>query len=223
MMQRAARASWAASCWRAAPCRFFCCQFSKEKYLLESPPEKLRKELEEELKLSAADIRSHGWYHGHIPREVSGAWWVNAHLLSAVTADMYLTNHKRGQNCLKQAETPVSCMLTWIRGGAPVQFCSQPPGVAETFWPHFVVCQWWSKTRHRRKPFSHHFWHLVQEKKDKFVEISNTLHFVLKPRICCFTKALSVTAVWLFSCSGFVLIINSISVRLLNKLIHLKR
>ncbi|TKS84594.1 SH2 domain-containing protein 3C [Collichthys lucidus] len=45
--------------------------FSKEKYLLESPPEKLRKELEEELKLSAADIRSHGWYHGHIPREVS--------------------------------------------------------------------------------------------------------------------------------------------------------
>ncbi|CAG04870.1 unnamed protein product, partial [Tetraodon nigroviridis] len=46
-------------------------QFSKDKYLLESPPEKLRKELEEELKLSAADIRSHGWYHGHIPREVS--------------------------------------------------------------------------------------------------------------------------------------------------------
>ncbi|GLD55212.1 SH2 domain-containing protein 3C-like isoform X1, partial [Lates japonicus] len=44
-------------------------QFSKEKYLLESPPEKLRKELEEELKLSPADIRSHGWYHGHIPRE----------------------------------------------------------------------------------------------------------------------------------------------------------
>ncbi|CAN9504962.1 unnamed protein product [Ophioblennius macclurei] len=46
-------------------------QFSKEKYLLESPPEKLRKELEEELKLSPADLRSHGWYHGHIPREVS--------------------------------------------------------------------------------------------------------------------------------------------------------
>ncbi|XP_031433344.1 SH2 domain-containing protein 3C isoform X3 [Clupea harengus] len=46
-------------------------QFSKEKYLLESPPEKLRKELEEELKLSSSDMRSHGWYHGHIPREVS--------------------------------------------------------------------------------------------------------------------------------------------------------
>ncbi|XP_035246918.1 SH2 domain-containing protein 3C isoform X6 [Anguilla anguilla] len=46
-------------------------KFSKEKYLLDSPPEKLRKELEEELKLSSSDIRSHGWYHGHIPREVS--------------------------------------------------------------------------------------------------------------------------------------------------------
>ncbi|KAL0965836.1 hypothetical protein UPYG_G00286360 [Umbra pygmaea] len=46
-------------------------EFSKEKYLLESPPEKLRKELEEELKLSSSDIRSHGWYHGHIPREVA--------------------------------------------------------------------------------------------------------------------------------------------------------
>ncbi|XP_055731087.1 SH2 domain-containing protein 3C isoform X1 [Salvelinus fontinalis] len=46
-------------------------QFSKEKYLLESPPEKLRKELEEELKLCSSDIRSHGWYHGHIPRELS--------------------------------------------------------------------------------------------------------------------------------------------------------
>ncbi|XP_052423716.1 SH2 domain-containing protein 3C [Carassius gibelio] len=46
-------------------------EFSKEKYLLESPPEKLRKELEEELKLSSSDLRSHGWYHGHIPREAS--------------------------------------------------------------------------------------------------------------------------------------------------------
>ncbi|MBN3318861.1 SH2D3 protein, partial [Atractosteus spatula] len=45
--------------------------FSKEKYLLDSPPEKLRRELEEELKLSSSDLRSHGWYHGRIPREVS--------------------------------------------------------------------------------------------------------------------------------------------------------
>ncbi|XP_064420469.1 SH2 domain-containing protein 3C isoform X2 [Latimeria chalumnae] len=46
-------------------------QFSKEKYILDSSPEKLRKELEEELKLSSKDPRSHAWYHGRIPREVS--------------------------------------------------------------------------------------------------------------------------------------------------------
>ncbi|KAM9456016.1 SH2 domain-containing protein 3C isoform 2-T2 [Clarias gariepinus] len=58
----------------AAACCFYrgsFMQFSKEKYLLESPPEKLRKELEEELKLSSSDLRSHGWYHGRIPQEVS--------------------------------------------------------------------------------------------------------------------------------------------------------
>uniref|UniRef100_A0A674K9B9 SH2 domain containing 3C n=1 Tax=Terrapene triunguis TaxID=2587831 RepID=A0A674K9B9_9SAUR len=32
---------------------------------------KLHKELEEELKLSSTDLRSHVWYHGRIPREVS--------------------------------------------------------------------------------------------------------------------------------------------------------
>uniref|UniRef100_A0AAZ3SKQ8 SH2 domain containing 3Ca n=1 Tax=Oncorhynchus tshawytscha TaxID=74940 RepID=A0AAZ3SKQ8_ONCTS len=46
-------------------------KFSKERYLLESAPEKLHTELEEELKLCSSDIRSHGWYHGHIPQEVS--------------------------------------------------------------------------------------------------------------------------------------------------------
>uniref|UniRef100_A0A8C0G1I4 SH2 domain containing 3C n=1 Tax=Chelonoidis abingdonii TaxID=106734 RepID=A0A8C0G1I4_CHEAB len=45
--------------------------FSKEKYILDSSPEKLHKELEEELKLSSTDLRSHVWYHGRIPREVS--------------------------------------------------------------------------------------------------------------------------------------------------------
>lgn len=49
------------------------CQFSKEKYILDSSPEKLHKELEEELKLSSTDLRSHAWYHGRIPREVSGS------------------------------------------------------------------------------------------------------------------------------------------------------
>ncbi|XP_067398215.1 SH2 domain-containing protein 3C isoform X1 [Emydura macquarii macquarii] len=46
-------------------------KFSKEKYILDSSPEKLHKELEEELKLSSTDLRSHVWYHGRIPREVS--------------------------------------------------------------------------------------------------------------------------------------------------------
>ncbi|XP_038601510.1 SH2 domain-containing protein 3C isoform X1 [Tachyglossus aculeatus] len=46
-------------------------RFSKEKYILDSSPEKLHKELEEELKLSSTDLRSHAWYHGRIPREVS--------------------------------------------------------------------------------------------------------------------------------------------------------
>ncbi|XP_025026438.1 SH2 domain-containing protein 3C isoform X1 [Python bivittatus] len=46
-------------------------KFSKEKYILDSSPEKLHKELEEELKLSSSDLRSHAWYHGRIPREVS--------------------------------------------------------------------------------------------------------------------------------------------------------
>ncbi|XP_005382467.1 PREDICTED: SH2 domain-containing protein 3C [Chinchilla lanigera] len=46
-------------------------KFSKEKYILDASPEKLHKELEEELKLSSTDLRSHAWYHGRIPREVS--------------------------------------------------------------------------------------------------------------------------------------------------------
>lgn len=46
-------------------------KFSKEKYILDTPPEKLHKELEEELKLNSSDLRSHAWYHGRIPREVS--------------------------------------------------------------------------------------------------------------------------------------------------------
>ncbi|XP_067868395.1 SH2 domain-containing protein 3C-like isoform X2 [Heterodontus francisci] len=46
-------------------------KFTKDKYILDSSPEKLHKELEEELKLSSTDLRSHAWYHGRIPREVS--------------------------------------------------------------------------------------------------------------------------------------------------------
>ncbi|XP_029473844.1 breast cancer anti-estrogen resistance protein 3 isoform X2 [Rhinatrema bivittatum] len=47
-------------------------KFSKGKYTMETgTPEKLRKELEDELKLSSEDLRSHAWYHGCIPRQVS--------------------------------------------------------------------------------------------------------------------------------------------------------
>ncbi|XP_069050425.1 breast cancer anti-estrogen resistance protein 3 isoform X2 [Lepisosteus oculatus] len=46
-------------------------KFSKDKYIMEGTPEKLRKELEEELKLSSEELRSHAWYHGAIPRQVA--------------------------------------------------------------------------------------------------------------------------------------------------------
>ena len=45
-------------------------QFSRDKYIMEGPPEKLRKELEDELKLGSEEPRSHAWYHGAIPRQV---------------------------------------------------------------------------------------------------------------------------------------------------------
>lgn len=45
-------------------------QFSRDKYIMDGPPEKLRRELEEELKLSSEEPRSHAWYHGAIPRQV---------------------------------------------------------------------------------------------------------------------------------------------------------
>ncbi|KAL2090094.1 hypothetical protein ACEWY4_014782 [Coilia grayii] len=46
-------------------------QFSRDKYIMDGPPEKLRKELEEELKLASEEPRSHAWYHGAIPRQVA--------------------------------------------------------------------------------------------------------------------------------------------------------
>ncbi|XP_063795934.1 breast cancer anti-estrogen resistance protein 3 isoform X1 [Pseudophryne corroboree] len=47
-------------------------KFSKDQYIMDGgAPEKLKKELEEELKLSSEDLRSHAWYHGRIPRQVS--------------------------------------------------------------------------------------------------------------------------------------------------------
>ncbi|XP_045890222.1 SH2 domain containing 3Cb isoform X1 [Micropterus dolomieu] len=52
-------------------------KFSKEKFWLEPPSEKLKKQLEEELKLSGSNLKSHAWYHGCIPWEVSESLVVN--------------------------------------------------------------------------------------------------------------------------------------------------
>ncbi|XP_053550011.1 breast cancer anti-estrogen resistance protein 3 isoform X2 [Bombina bombina] len=47
-------------------------KFSRDRYIMDGgTPEKLKKELEEELKLSSEELRSHAWYHGRIPRQVS--------------------------------------------------------------------------------------------------------------------------------------------------------
>ncbi|KAM6944416.1 SH2 domain containing 3Cb [Lycodopsis pacificus] len=52
-------------------------KFSKEKFWLEPPSDKLRKQLEEELKLSGTNLKSHAWYHGRVPWEVSESLVVN--------------------------------------------------------------------------------------------------------------------------------------------------
>ncbi|XP_041695289.1 breast cancer anti-estrogen resistance protein 3 isoform X1 [Coregonus clupeaformis] len=46
-------------------------KFSRDKYIMEGTPEKLRKELEEELKMGSEEPCSHAWYHGAIPRQVA--------------------------------------------------------------------------------------------------------------------------------------------------------
>ncbi|XP_061321474.1 breast cancer anti-estrogen resistance protein 3 isoform X3 [Pezoporus flaviventris] len=46
-------------------------KFSRERQVMDNSPEKLKKELEEELQLSSEDLRSHAWYHGRIPWQVA--------------------------------------------------------------------------------------------------------------------------------------------------------
>ncbi|NXJ78597.1 BCAR3 protein, partial [Trogon melanurus] len=46
-------------------------KFCRERQVMDNSPEKLKKELEEELQLSSEDLRSHAWYHGRIPRQVA--------------------------------------------------------------------------------------------------------------------------------------------------------
>nr|XP_020740968.1 breast cancer anti-estrogen resistance protein 3 isoform X1 [Odocoileus virginianus texanus] len=52
-------------------CIYYQRKFSKERHVMDRTPERLKKELEEELLLSSEDLRSHAWYHGRIPRQVS--------------------------------------------------------------------------------------------------------------------------------------------------------
>ncbi|XP_033478265.1 breast cancer anti-estrogen resistance protein 3 isoform X1 [Epinephelus lanceolatus] len=46
-------------------------KFSRDQFIVDCPSEKLRKELEEELKTNCEEPRSHAWYHGAIPRQVA--------------------------------------------------------------------------------------------------------------------------------------------------------
>uniref|UniRef100_A0A1A7WH62 Breast cancer anti-estrogen resistance 3 n=1 Tax=Iconisemion striatum TaxID=60296 RepID=A0A1A7WH62_9TELE len=46
-------------------------KFSRDQFILDCSVEKLRRELEEELKMSGEEPQSHAWYHGAIPRQVA--------------------------------------------------------------------------------------------------------------------------------------------------------
>ncbi|KAM4628809.1 breast cancer anti-estrogen resistance protein 3 [Polymixia lowei] len=46
-------------------------KFSRDQFIMDCPSEKLRRELEEELKMNCEEPRSHAWYHGAIPRQVA--------------------------------------------------------------------------------------------------------------------------------------------------------
>uniref|UniRef100_A0A8C5C0P1 BCAR3 adaptor protein, NSP family member n=1 Tax=Gadus morhua TaxID=8049 RepID=A0A8C5C0P1_GADMO len=53
-------------------CMYVWVQFSRDQFIMDGgPPEKLRRELEEELKTNSEEPRSHAWYHGSIPRQVA--------------------------------------------------------------------------------------------------------------------------------------------------------
>lgn len=60
-------------------------QFSKDRHLMDRTPERLKKELEEELLLSSEDLRSHAWYHGRIPRQVPALLMQHARIFSGST------------------------------------------------------------------------------------------------------------------------------------------
>uniref|UniRef100_A0A3P9QHH9 BCAR3 adaptor protein, NSP family member n=1 Tax=Poecilia reticulata TaxID=8081 RepID=A0A3P9QHH9_POERE len=55
----------------SAPAGLVLQPFSRDQFILDCSLEKLRRELEEELKMSSEEPRSHAWYHGAIPRQVA--------------------------------------------------------------------------------------------------------------------------------------------------------
>uniref|UniRef100_A0A3Q2P8M9 BCAR3 adaptor protein, NSP family member n=1 Tax=Fundulus heteroclitus TaxID=8078 RepID=A0A3Q2P8M9_FUNHE len=54
---------------KLTPLFLFSPQFSRDQFILDCSLEKLRRELEEELKMNCEEPRSHAWYHGAIPRQ----------------------------------------------------------------------------------------------------------------------------------------------------------
>ncbi|XP_029685987.1 SH2 domain containing 3Cb isoform X1 [Takifugu rubripes] len=52
-------------------------KFSKDKFWLEPPSENLKKQLDDELRLSGTNLKSHAWYHGPVPWEVAESLVVN--------------------------------------------------------------------------------------------------------------------------------------------------
>ncbi|XP_076586296.1 SH2 domain containing 3Cb isoform X1 [Chaetodon auriga] len=100
-------------------------KFSKDKFWLEPPSEKLRKQLEDELKLSGTNLKSHAWYHGRIPWEVSESLVViqGDFLIrdsQSSQGDFVLTSHweKKTLHFLIR-KTVVQCGETYTR----VQYC----------------------------------------------------------------------------------------------------
>lgn len=105
---------------------FMFLQFSKEKYILDTPPEKLHKELEEELKLNSSDLRSHAWYHGRIPREVM--WRVTSVIVSTFhLKQWWVSNLYMFFLCLR-------CRRAWC--------IEMGTFLSETHWPAWVTMCW---------------------------------------------------------------------------------
>ena len=64
----------ACMCMCMCVCMYVWVQFSRDQFIMDGgPPEKLRRELEEELKTNSEEPRSHAWYHGSIPRQVASS------------------------------------------------------------------------------------------------------------------------------------------------------